>query len=139
MKEKLYFEHCPKSGKATTGLTKHFVVTLNFKKKELYLARIEGTEEMEPDKSFGFDLNKKEGRVYVSRIYRGLSADKSGLRLNDEVVTINGKDMVGQSYCDFYDMTRELFKTNEAITLQIKREDGIELVEIVKSDLHFAR
>ncbi len=118
-----------------TGLTEHFIVTLNFKEKELYLKPIQKTEKVKFKKSFGFDLNKKESNIYVSKIFKNLPADKAGLKLNDIVVSINGKEFNEKSYCDFYDFTRELLKGNETIMLQIKRENKIHAIEIIKSDL----
>lgn len=118
-----------------TGLTEHFIVTLNFKEKELYLTPIRKTEKVNSKKSFGFDLNKKENGIYVSKIFKNLSADKTGLKLNDIVISINGKDLNEKSYCDSYNFTRKLLKGSETIVLQIKRENKIHEVEILKSDL----
>lgn len=121
-----------------TKITDHFIVTLNFKEKELYLTPIQKTKSVPFQKSFGFDLNKKENTIYVSKMYKNQSADQSGLKLNDIVVSINGKDLSEKSYCDFYDATRAILKSDEAIVLQIKRENKIQEIKIVKSDLKFA-
>ncbi|WP_025664726.1 PDZ domain-containing protein [Aquimarina megaterium] len=118
-----------------TGLTKHFIVTLNFKQKELYLKPIQKTEKVKSEKSFGFDLNKNKNNIYVSKIFKNLSADKAGLKLNDIVVSINGKKLNGESYCDFYDFTRELLNKNQTIILLIKRKNKTHSIEIIKSDI----
>ncbi len=118
-----------------TGLTEHFIVTLNFKEKELYLTPIQKAEKIESKKSFGFDLNKKDNNIYVSKIFKNLSADKAGLKLNDIIISINEKELNENSYCDFYDYTRALLRGNKTIKLKIKRENETHDIEIIKSDL----
>lgn len=122
-----------------SGLTEHFIVTLNFKEKELYLTPIQKTEKVRHKKSFGFDLNMKESEIYVSKIFKNLSADKAGLKLNDIVVSINGKELNAKSYCDFYDFTREILRGNKTIVLKIKRKNEIQTIEIIKSDLKITK
>ena len=86
-----------------SGITKHFIVTLNFKNKELFLTPIKNKEVLKPRLSFGFDLNRNEKNVYVNKIHKGSLAEKSGLKLNDNIVFINDLKMTQDSeYCNFY-------------------------------------
>lgn len=48
-----------------------------------------------------------------------LSTDKAGPKLNAIVVSMNGKELNGASYCDFHGFARELLRRNETIMLQI--------------------
>lgn len=118
-----------------TELTEHFIVTLNFKEKELYLTPLNKNDEIDSQKSFGFDLNKKENTIYVSKIFKGLSAEKAGLKLNDVVIAMNDKEFNKSPYCEFYDYIRESLRKEKTIRLKIKRENKIENIEIVKSEL----
>ncbi|GAA4271852.1 PDZ domain-containing protein [Aquimarina gracilis] len=116
-------------------IAKYFIVTLNFEEKELFLTPIEKKEEVQPKSSFGFDLNRNENNVYVSKIFKGLSADKKGLKLNDVVISINDKMVNQGTYCDFYNGTKELLKADEPIRLKVKRGNELLNIEIIKSKL----
>ncbi|WP_282088856.1 PDZ domain-containing protein [Aquimarina algiphila] len=118
-----------------SGITKHFIVTLNFKDQELLLTPIENTEKLSSKKSFGFDLNRNDNNVYVSKIFKDFSAEKAGLKLNDIVISINNKDITKSSYCDFYDYTKEILRGDEAIRLTIKRENVLQNIQVIKSNI----
>lgn len=115
-------------------ITKYFIVTLNFKKKELYLKPIKITQEQQEKElnTFGFSLNKNEQNIYVSKIFEGGSAEKSGLKLNDIILSINGKDFANKAYCDFYDYSRGLLDKDEDIVLVVKRNEYLETIRIAK-------
>ena len=117
-----------------TEITKHFIVTLNFQEKELYLTPLDSITN-EKKKSFGFDLNRNENTIYISKIYEGLSADKAGLILNDEVLSVNGEDLEDYSFCDFYYHVKTLLKGDKSITIKVKRNDEVKVFVIDKSDL----
>src|SRR5690606_30757503 len=91
-----------------TELTKYFIITLNFPEKELYLTPIPQADPSEAVKTFGFDLNRNGNNIYVSKLFGGLSADKAGLKLNDIVLSVNGKNLNDYSYCDFYFFIKDL-------------------------------
>ncbi len=116
-----------------TEIAKHFIVTLNFKDKELFLTPIDKMEE--PKLSFGFNLNRNDKNMYVSRVYKDGSADKKGLKLNDVIISINDEKFNEASYCDFYDYINELLKGNENIKLGIERNNELQTINIAKRDL----
>ncbi|QEC50933.1 PDZ domain-containing protein [Anseongella ginsenosidimutans] len=118
-----------------TELTKYFIVTLNFQKSELYLTPLEGADSNGSGKSFGFDLNRNENTVYVSKIYNDLPADQAGLRVKDSVLTVNGQDINDYPYCDFYFYIRRLLREDKEICLEVKRSDEIKTLIIGKADL----
>lgn len=120
-----------------TGITKHFIVTLNFEEKELYLTPITKTQEQQEKEqnTFGFSLNKNEQNIYVSNIFKGGSAEKSGLKLNDIIFSINEKDFANKAYCEFYDYFRGLLDKDEDIFLVVKRNESQETIRIEKKKL----
>lgn len=120
-----------------SGITKYFIVTLNFEEKELYLTPIKTTQEQQEKEqsTFGFSLNRNEQNVYVSKIFEGGSAEKSGLRLNDIILSVNAKDFANVGYCDFYDYFRGLLDKDEDIVLVVKRNESQETIRIEKKKL----
>ncbi len=118
-------------------ITKYFIVTLNFEKKELYLTPIKISQE-QPEKeinTFGFSLNKNDKNIYVSKIYKGGSAEKTGLKLKDVIFSINGEKFTDKPYCDFYDFFRALLDKNDDIVLGIRQNNSIEEIRIEKKKL----
>jgi hypothetical protein len=116
-------------------IAKHFIVTLDFRNKVILLTPVKDTEE-EIFRTFGFDLNLRGDRIYVNRIYKGLSADKKGLLLNDEISGINGQGLNPSGSCDRLFEARQLFRQAESeINLEIKRAGKIIEILLSKSEL----
>lgn len=119
-----------------TDIVKYYIVTLNFKESELYLTPIaDATREVEIKQSFGFDLNREGEKVYVSRIFEGLAAEKAGLQLNDVVLEMNGMILNEIPYCEFYSIVKKELDSKKSIQLKIKRKGENQLVEIFKTNL----
>lgn len=118
-------------------ITKHFIVTLNFEEKELYLTPVKISQEQRERErnTFGFSLNRNERNIYVSKIFKGSSAENSGLKLNDTVLSINGENFIDEGYCDFYIHFRGLLDEDADIVLVVKRNQSQETVRIKKKKL----
>lgn len=117
------------------GITKHFIVTLNFKDSELLLTPIHNEDAIKPTTTFGFDLNRNEDGIYVSKLYKGLSAEKEGLQLNDIVISINNKTFKDKPYCDFYDYANACLKADAAIQLTVLRDGKSVQLTIARKQL----
>jgi predicted aspartyl protease len=115
-------------------ISKYFLVTLNFKDKELILTPIK-RETTETFRSFGFDLNSKDGKIYISRLYKNHTAEQAGLLLNDEVTKINGDIFNEMDYCTFYFSIRELFQSDKEIRIEVKRGNELKEFIIAKKSL----
>lgn len=87
--------------KIGSALARHFIVTLNFKDKELVLTPIQSLSS-ESFKSFGIDINSNGSEVYISRIYKGLDGEKKGIKLKDSVIAINGITVDSTNLCGSY-------------------------------------
>jgi len=100
-------------------VAKYFIVTLNFKDEELILTpytHIENSFE-----TFGFSINLDSNKIYVGKIFNGLNAQKAGLQLNDEIISLNGKQLSELSNCDRYFHVNNILQAVNEILLQIKR------------------
>ncbi|NEU08174.1 hypothetical protein GZH53_07610 [Flavihumibacter sp. R14] len=102
-------------------LAKHFIVTLNFKERELILTPLKQIP-AEPFKSFGVDMNMNEKEIYVSRIYKGLSAEKMGVQLNDKVISVNGVPVGTLDLCESFFRIRKVLSESESSTLELERD-----------------
>jgi hypothetical protein len=111
-------------------LTKYFIVTLNFKDKELILTPFADTENS--FETFGFNINLDSSKIYVSKLFEELNAQKEGLLLFDEIIAVNGKQLNNlAALCDRYFYVNNILRTEKEILLKIKRgsEDKEFLIE----------
>jgi len=100
-------------------LTKFFIVTLNFKDKELILtpyADVENSFE-----TFGFNINLDSNKIYVNKLFNALNAQKIGLLLNDEIINVNGKQLNEFSLCERYFYLNKILRTEKEILIQVRR------------------
>ena len=111
-------------------LTKYFIVTLNFKDEELILTPYDDTEYS--FETFGFNINLDTNKIYVSKIFNGLNAQKVGLLLNDELISINGKQLSSFSNCDRYFNVNNILRSEKEIIIQIKRGGEQKEFQIIK-------
>jgi hypothetical protein len=69
---------------------KHFIVTIDWPEKQLYLTPIEGQEMKHNIRTFGLTYGYFDGAVRVASIYEGSDAEKKGIKIGDPVIEING-------------------------------------------------
>lgn len=104
-------------------IIKEYIITLNFKNKEMYLEPIAGNITKQGWETYGFSLGFKEGKVFVKTLDKTLSAAKSGLLLYDEVVAINGEKIEVGSECSFIELNKKILSGNEDLNISIIRNN----------------
>jgi len=73
----------------------NFVVTFDWASNTLYLTPVAGREPKHNIRTFGFNYSYRDGSMRVSSIYAGSPAEKAGLRIDDPILSINGKPVDG--------------------------------------------
>lgn len=111
-------------------LAKYFIITLNFKDKELILTPY--ADIVNSYETFGFNINLDSNKIYVSKLFNNLNAQKSGLELNDEIININNKELSDFSICDRYFNVNRILKTEKEIFLRVKRGEDRKEFRIAK-------
>jgi len=101
-------------------LAKYFIVTLNFQENELLLTPHSKTL-FDQFNSFGVDMNTNGNEIYVSRLYKGLSADLSGIKLNDILVSLNNISVDKLNLCDSYFKIREILNQADSLNMKVMR------------------
>jgi predicted aspartyl protease len=100
-------------------IIKNFIVTLNFKNNELYLFPIPDNTLTDGWETFGFIAEYKNEKVLVSSIFKGLSADKAGLKIDDEITGVNGQPIDCKNYCDCMLAISKLLNENTQFVIDI--------------------
>ncbi len=111
-------------------LAKYFIVTLNLKDKELILTPYADFENS--FETFGFNINMDSNKLYVSKLFNNLNAQQAGLALNDEIISINNKQLSTLSNCDRYFAVNKILKTEKEVLLSIKRGEEQKEFRIAK-------
>jgi len=104
-----------------SDLAKHFIITMNFKEGYLILTPYEEPEAHEPHQTFGFGVNIRQGKLYVSQLHEDPATKQAGLALDDELVAIDGQPLTGLPDCDAYRLVRNTMKKQDTILVLIKR------------------
>jgi hypothetical protein len=96
----------------------HFLVTLDYPAGEMVLKRYENDKYETNVYGWGLALKRDEGRMVVKGLLKGSPAARSGIKLGDEVFTVNSIDASKLSMLDL---------------LALSLDDGIDRVELVYS------
>ena len=71
----------------------HFLVTLDYPAGEMVLKRYENDKYETNVYGWGLALKRDEGRMVVKGLLKGSPAARSGIKLGDEVFTVNSMDV----------------------------------------------
>jgi predicted aspartyl protease len=116
-----------------SDLAKHFIVTLNFQENELLLTPHSETA-IDQFNSFGVDMNTNGNEIYVNRLYKGLSAEVNGIKLNDILVSLNNFSVDKQNLCDSYFKIREILNQTDSLNMKVMRNN--EEMEFILTKKH---
>ena len=93
-------------------IIKNFIVTLNFKDDELYLSPIAEANLTDGWNSYGFRAEYKNDKILVTSLFKGLSADKAALKIDDEIISVNRQKVDCKSYCECMAALSKIFEEN---------------------------
>lgn len=103
-------------------LARYFIVTLNFKEKELILTPFSETQ-IDQFNSFGVDMNMNGKDIYISRLYKGLSGDVNGIKLNDILVSVDKLSVDTANLCDSFFKIRDMLYQADSLNMKVKRDN----------------
>jgi len=103
-------------------LARYFIVTLNFKEKELILTPFSETP-IDQFNSFGVDMNMNGKDIYISRLYKGLSGDINGIKLNDTLVSVDKLSVDTANLCDSFFKIRDMLYQADSLNMKVKRDN----------------
>jgi predicted aspartyl protease len=103
-------------------LARYFIVTLNFKEKELILTPFSETP-IDQFNSFGVDMNMNGKDIYISRLYKGLSGDVNGIKLNDTLVSVDKLSVDTANLCDSFFKIRDMLYQANSLNMKVKRDN----------------
>ncbi len=81
----------------------------------------------------GCNSLKRDKFIYISTVYKGLAADKAGLRVGDKILEINGKSFEGKTDSDVTDALRGA--PNSKASMVIERADVKMPIDITREEI----
>jgi Aspartyl protease/PDZ domain len=114
---------------------KDYVTTIDWKYQEITFSDYQPSLE-NPNFTFGFSLVFENGKLFISSLIEQSAADKAGLKLNDQIVKINGINcgkMTQSDYCDF--RNQKILANSDTLELTIKKGDKDVKYTLSKTDL----
>ena len=96
-----------------------FKVVLDFPGSAIYLKRGKRFGEPDRDDMSGMWIIKRNGRGCVTRLGKGSPADRAGVKINDIIMSISGRDAEGLSIVQ---MRRLLEEEGKSVVLAVRRE-----------------
>ncbi|ASK28931.1 hypothetical protein CEY12_01860 [Chryseobacterium sp. T16E-39] len=116
-------------------LSKYFIITINSRDNELILTPYTENFTIEPLRSFGFDINLKNKKLYVSKLYEKMSAEKEGLNYDDVLISYNGNKLNEETVCEDFFKFKEALRSTEKIQIEVLRNGTLKSFNLIKQDI----
>jgi len=114
-----------KDGNLGSAFFKDYIVTLDWHQKKIWFVPQPKTEQQW--ETFGFSVSKDNTKLVVSYLIENSPATIAGIKLGDEVVSVNGEsyeNIAGEVYCDLL-MKQSSWKKEIKLQMVI-RSGGVE-------------
>lgn len=114
---------------------KHYIVTIDWKYQEITFSDYQPSLENR-NFTFGFSPLYENGKLLIGSLIEQSAADKAGLKLNEQIVKINGincEKMTQSDYCDF--RNQKILAKSDSLELTIKKGDKEVKYTLSKTDL----
>lgn len=113
---------------------RHFRVTLDWLHDDLYLEPRAPTDELYPRfATFGFTPQLRDGQLVVGALWRGSAADRAGLEVGDQLLTIDNRDTAATDFATLCELSEVvgLFGSNTAPVTVTWKHDGLQKTAVV--------
>lgn len=114
---------------------RNYVVTIDWIHQEIILSSFKPSKERRYH-TFGFTPSFKDGHIVIGSIYENSPADLKGLKINDQIVQINGLDLSDSNYVSYCELLHlQVLKSNTELTITVRRADKEITQVLTKQDL----
>ena len=111
------------------GFLKNFEVIFDEGFKNIYLKKHEDFKtDVDIKMNFGFSIEKFYNNIRVSNVYKNSLADKSGLKVLDEIASINGINLEQYDLCTDAQNIVAQFEKSQMI-IRLKNDKIINIVK----------
>ncbi len=112
-----------------------YLVTIDWKYQEITLVPTQKNKSL-IDSTFGFSCRLKEQTLVIGSLTENSSADRAGLKINDQILQIGEKNYRNFSYLDYCEwLENEIGEKTNELLITVKRGDKEMQVKVYKTDL----
>jgi hypothetical protein len=101
-------------------LKKYGKITINWKQKKIFLGEKDESNNIDDDKTFGYVPDVQDNKLIVSFIWENADAYKKGIRIGDQIMSINGistEKIDDSQWCEISAEIENLDSDNRTIEL----------------------
>jgi hypothetical protein len=103
------------------GYLRNFLVTIDYPGSLVYLKKYDDQPREKESFSYGFGVAREKGKNIVTGVWKGCAADKAGLSVGDELLTLDGQDAEGMALLD----VMQLMKSTDVLKISyLKKING---------------
>jgi len=127
------------SGSALIGtdVFRHFIVTFDWERYQLYLQPLHDLPRTY--QSFGLVILPRYGKMIVARVFENSPASRAGLRIDDEVRSLNGRPAytwLKNEGCALYHFFLDTESLPDSLPLEFLRDGELRQVSLEPADLY---
>jgi len=124
-----------KDGNLGSAFFKDYIVTLDWSQKKIWFLPQPKTEQ--EWETFGFSVSKDNTKLIVSYLIENSPATIAGIKLGDEVISVNGEsyaNIAGEAYCDLL-MKQSSWRKEKKLQLVIRSNGTEKIIDLEKKNL----
>ena len=117
---------------------KNYIITLDYQNKRVGFLPNKISDQ-KPKTTFGFNFTPLYDKLFVNTVLLGSDAEKQGIHVGDEIVSVNGaliSDLPVVSFCRMYRGEFRLIPVgDESVAIEILRDGEIFRFELFRYDI----
>lgn len=117
----------------------NYIITLDYLNNRVGFLPMENPKPYIIKSSFGLGFTPYEGKLLVTSLYAGSKAEQIGIRVGDEIFSINGiiiSELQNETFCKIYRSEYELINDSDSIvTFEILKNENTLKYELEKYQL----
>ena len=117
----------------------NFIITLDYKNKRVGFLSAENLEINDTKNTYGLSYTPLDDKIFVNTVYDGSEAEKMGIKVGEEIFSINGtkiSKLPSETFCKIYRNEYDLINNEDSLlVIEIEKEGRITKYELRKYEI----
>ena len=114
----------------------NFIITLDYKNKRVGFLSAENLEINDTKNTYGLSYTPLDDKIFVNTVYDGSEAEKMGIKVGEEIFSINGtkiSELPSETFCKIYRNEYDLINNEDSLlVIEIEKEGKVTRHELRK-------
>ena len=114
----------------------NFIITLDYKNKRVGFLSAENLEINDTKNTYGLSYTPLDDKIFVNTVYDGSEAEKMGIKVGEEIFSINGtkiSKLPSETFCKIYRNEYDLINNEDSLlVIEIEKEGKVTRHELRK-------